>query len=481
MKRILKQEEKRRDEGESVLERKGIKPPTPRGSKLDPYNGQITEWLTHFPKLTAERVREMLTDLGLEAGYSIVRKRVNELRPDKKEKEAVVKVVTPPGHQFQFDWSPYTIADGSTVQLFGCILSWARGHSFEASNNTRQTTVLRFLQASFDSWGGVPHQGVTDSMPGVVDRWELDKPVLNIRFVDFAAYYNFAVLISPRATPRFKGKVERPFLFAELNLFNGREFHSLQHFQETLAWWTREKALKLPHPDTGQPRWQMVEEERPYLQPLPAHPYDTRDVLVPVVDAYGFATCRTNRYRVPDKYIGERVYGCIGADRIEFFDRTVHRINEYERLPDGAGLEVGGGKRKARHDIGLLTDRLATWGDEAALFAAQLREQQRCSGAHMAHLLSLQLQWSLDDIVAAIRHALDYQAIDAKAIERILNARFVPRRLDEQIGNATREHVRTLMAAHPVVQRTLDQYETLKQGDRPHNSKEDDHEPKEET
>jgi transposase len=211
VKRILKQEEKRREEGESVLERKGIKPPTPRGSKLDPYDGQITEWLTHFPKLTAERVREMLTDLGLEVGYSIVRKRVNELRPDKKEKEAVIKVVTPPGHQFQFDWSPYTIADGSTVQLFGCILSWARGHSFEASDNTRQTTVLRYLQASFDSWGGVPHQAVTDSMPGVVDRWELDKPVLNIRFVDFAAYYNFAVLISPRATPRFKGKVERPF------------------------------------------------------------------------------------------------------------------------------------------------------------------------------------------------------------------------------------------------------------------------------
>lgn len=478
MKRILKQEAKRRREGESVLEREGIKPPTPRGSKLDPYDEQITAWLERFPKLTSRRVWEMLQDLGVEVGYSIVRMRVKELRQTKKSKEAVVKVVTPPGHQFQFDWSPYTIADGSTVQLFGCILSWARGHSFEGSDNTRQTTVLRFLQASFDSWGGVPHQGVTDSMPGVVDRWELDEPVLNIRFVDFAAYYDFAVLISPRAMPRFKGKVERPFLFAELNLLNGREFHSLQQFQETLVWWTRERALKLPHPDTGQPRWRMVEEERPYLQPLPAHPYDTRDVLVPVVDAYGFATCLTNRYRLPDKYIGERVYACIGVDHIEFFDRTVHRINDYERLPDGAGLEVGGGKRKARHDIGLLADRLATWGDEATLFAARLSEQQRCSGAHMAHLLGLQVQWSLDDIVAAIRHALDYQAYDAKAIERILDARFLPRRLDEQIGDATRKQVRTMMAAHPVVQRSLDQYETLKQGDPSPDNQEDAHEPK---
>ena len=323
------------------------------------------------------------------------------------------------------------------------------------------------MQDAFESWRGVPHQGVTDSMPGVVDRWELERPILNIRFVDFAAYYNFEVLVSPRAMPRFKGKVERPFWYAELNLLNGRKFYSLQHFRETLAWWTREKALNLPHPDTKRPRWQMLEEERPYLQPLPARPYDTRDVVVPVVDAYGFALYMTNRYRLPDKYIGERVYACIGPDRLEFFDRTVHRITEYERFPDGAGRETEGGKKKQRYDLGLLADRLATWGQETEDFARRLRQQQHYPGPHMAHLLNLQVQWSLDDIVAAIRHAHDYGAWDAHAIERILKARFSPRRFENLIASATKKQVRRIMEAHPVAQRSLDQYQTLVRGDTP--------------
>lgn len=478
VRRILKDAQKRREKGDEVLQR-AVPQRTPRGSKLDPYEGQIKSWLQEYPKLTATRVREMLQDMGVRTGYSIVRTRVKELNKAVRKKEAMVKVVTPPGHQFQFDWSPYSIENDLIVQLFGCILSWARGHYFNASDNTRRSTVLRMLQGAFEEWCGVPYQGVTDSMPGVVDRWELDRPVLNLAFVDFAAYYNFEVLISPRAMPRFKGKVERPFWYAELNLLNGRKFHSLEAFQTSLAWWTRERALKLEHPDTGRQRWQMVEEERPFLQPLPARPYDTRDVAVPLVDVYGFAVYMTNRYRLPDQYIGEKVYALIGPDRIEFVSRTVGKIKEFERLPDGAGRDTGGGTRKQRYDIGLLADRLASWGDEVVDFVAGVRRQQRYPGAHMARLLHLQVEWSLDDIVNAIRHAIEYQAYDAKSIERILITTSTPRKLETRIANATRTQVQKIMDTHPVKQRKLDQYQTLKQGDRPQHTQGDSDEEEE--
>jgi transposase len=466
VRKMLKEATKWRETGDQVLDRV-VSQRTPRGSKLDPYEGQMKSWLEEYPKLTATRVLEMLQDMGADVGYTIVRTRVNELNEAVQKKEAVAKVDTPPGHQFQFDWSPYSIENDLIAQLFGCILSWARGHYFEASDNTRRSTCLRMLQGAFDEWRGVPYQGVTDSMPGVVDRWELGRPILNLAFVDFAAYYNFEVLISPRAMPRFKGKVERPFWYAELNLLNGRKFQSLKAFQETLAWWMKERALKLNHPDTGRPRWQMVEEERPFLQPLPARPYDTRDIAVRLVDVYGFAVYMTNRYRLPDKYIGEKVYSVIGPDRIEFVSSTVGKIKEFERIPDGAGRETGGGTKKQRYDIGLLTDRLVSWGAEAADFAAGIRDRQRYPGSHMSHLLHLQADWSLDDIVAAIRHAIDYQAYDAKSIERILAATATPHKLETRIANVTRTQVRKIMKDHPVKQRKLDQYQTLKQGDKP--------------
>jgi len=467
VRRILKRARKRGEDGESALEREGISVPTPKGSKLDPYKEQISAWLDEYPDLTAQRVHEKLQELGVDVGYSIVRLAVKPIRAQKQapKKKAAIEVITPPGQQCQFDWSPYTIATGEVVQLFSNILSWSRGHFFAAEDNTRQTTTMRDLQASFEDWDGVPHEGVTDSMPGVVDRWELDRPVLNVRFVDFAAYYGIILHIAPRGRGDYKGKVERPFWFAELNFLGGRTFHSLQQLREALEWWVREKAMRQPHPVTKRPRWEMLAEERPYLQPLPAHPYDTRDVVVRVVDAYGFVSHETNRYRLPDKYVGERIFICVGAERLEFFDRTVHRITDHERLPDGAGGKAGEGKRKQRYDQGLLADRLTQWGPEAEAFVRLLRDQQRYAGAHMARLIGLQRAWAADDIVAAIRHALDYRAGDARSVERILTARFSPLKPADQIADTTRRQVRRLMGDNPVVQRPLDQYETLRCGD----------------
>src|SRR5690606_35615452 len=110
---------------------------------------------------------------------------------------------------------------------------------------------------------------------------------LNVRFVDFAAYYGFVVSIAPRGCARYKGKVERPFWFVEQNLLNGRKFSSLEEFKEVLAWWTSERAMRRLHPRTQRPIAEMLNEERPYLKPLPAQPYDTREVLVRMVDTYG--------------------------------------------------------------------------------------------------------------------------------------------------------------------------------------------------
>ena len=50
-------------------------------------------------------------------------------------------------------------------------------------------------------------------------------------------------------------------------------------------------------------------------------------------------------------------------------------------------------------------------------------------------------------------------------MERILEARFAPRRLAEQIADATRSQLRDAMREHPVEQRALSTYETLRVGD----------------
>ncbi len=469
VRKILRDEAKRREMGESAVEREAPPTRTPRASKLDPYEERIAAWLERYDDLTAVRLHELLQDAGFTGGYTIVLDRMRELRKSEDPKDRVEVVTTLPGQQSQFDWSPYRIAEGALrVEVWSCTLSWSRARSFLSSDNQKQTTILNYLKASFDRFGGVPAEGVTDTMSGVVDGWECGLPILNVRFVDFAAYYRFAVHVSPRRTPRYKGKVERPFDYLEKNLLNGRTFPSREAFAEELAWWQDNKAMERPHPETGRPIREMLEEERPYLKPLPARPYDTRDVVFRFVDVYANVLIEGNFYPVPDPLIGQMVYVCIAPDRIEILDRGVHRVAEWERVPDGAGIRVPdpSRSRKTRYDLTLLVERMTEWGPEAEQFAKQLRVHRRCPGPELHHILGLQLQWSADDIVKALGHAMRYDAYEARAVERILETRFKPRRLSEQIAESTRRRIRDLMKDHPVAQRPLSSYETLRTGDR---------------
>jgi len=462
---LLEELAARREQGESALERE-VRPPAPRGSKLDRYRARIEAWLEEYEDLTAVRLHEKLTAQGFDGGYTIVREHLKQLRGRAKPKRAFELVSTPVGQQAQFDWSPYTLPGcEAEVNLWSCTLSWSRGRAFEASDDTRQTTIFNCLKHSFERFGGVPQQCVTDSMPGVVDRWECEQPILNVRFVDFAAFYHFAVDIAPRGCGQYKGKVERPFWFAEQNLLNGRKFASVEEFKEVLAWWTTERAMRRAHPDTHRPIAEMLEAERPHLQPLPARPYDTREVLVRLVDTYGYVRHQTNFYRVPDTHIGELIYVCVDTERIEVFDRGIHRLAEHERLPDGAGLRRGEPGKRRRYDLILLMERLAAWGEVAETFGERLRARKRYAGPELTHLLALQLTWSTEDVVAALEHAMRYDAYDARAVERILEARCKPRSLEGQMAETTRTQIRNAMREHPVRQRSLTEYAALRAGD----------------
>ena len=466
VKRILADEETRRTEGESALERELPTRRAPRPSKLDNYDAQIVAWLEQYPDLTATRLLEKLEAEGFTGKYTVVRQHLKALHAERKPARADQRVETAPGQQGQFDWSPFEIETGEIEELWGFTLSWSRGRSFAAEANKRQSTILRRLDASFTELGGVPSEAVTDTMAGVVDGWECGQPILNVRFVDFAAYYRFAVTISPRRYPKFKGKVERPFRYVDDNFMNGRTFRSREEFRETLAWWRDARAMQRPHPRTGRTIAEMLEEERPYLQPLPRVPYDTRDVVQRLVDSTAHILYETNLYPVPEKSIGALVYACVGPDRLEIFDRGVHRLAEHARLADGAGQIVASNRSKrGRYDVALLQERFAAWGPLAEDFAIKLRLRKRTPGPELDHILKLVVTWSADDIVKALEHATAYGAFDARAVQRILEARHRPRRLSEQIADATRGHIREAMKDQPVEQRALSTYETLRTGD----------------
>jgi hypothetical protein len=136
---ILDEEEQRREEGESAVERELPAARTPKASKLDRYAARIEAWLDLHPHLTAIRLLEKLTEQGFEGGYTIVRTYLRAVRRRRggKTKVAVQIVETLPGQQCQFDWSPCDIERVGKVQLWSCTLSWSRARSFFGGTSAR--------------------------------------------------------------------------------------------------------------------------------------------------------------------------------------------------------------------------------------------------------------------------------------------------------------------------------------------------------
>ncbi len=210
VRRIIRDVNKRRQEGDDALIR-GLPPRrAPRPSKLDPYTEVIADLLARYPNLRATRLHEELCARGFDGGYTIVREHLKKLRPRPAKKPRTL-VQTPAGKQRQFDWSPYELVDGTPIRMFGCVLSYSRYRYARFCTDTRQPTIFRELRRSFEDAGGVAREYVVDTMPGVVDGWDGDEPLLNLRAVDFAVYYDFELHVAPRGDGAYKGKIERTF------------------------------------------------------------------------------------------------------------------------------------------------------------------------------------------------------------------------------------------------------------------------------
>jgi transposase len=114
VRRILRKHRKQRDEGHDVLQDK--KSRVPRQSKLDPFKPLIKELLEKFPNITAQRVYEELCVAGYEGGISILRDRLQAIRPQ-PSKEPIIRFETESGHQGQMNRSSISGRIGVLTRL----------------------------------------------------------------------------------------------------------------------------------------------------------------------------------------------------------------------------------------------------------------------------------------------------------------------------------------------------------------------------
>ncbi len=441
----------------------------PRAQKLDDFRGKVTDLLTRFPDITAQRIFEELRVAGYDGGYTQIKVHVGRVRPLPPPKPSLSTPIYGPGEMAESDWSPYVIdflnGRRAKVQALSYVLVWSRRKRFQVYDRSDLYALMDGHVEIFERLDGAAARCKYDSQKPVVLGWEGQQPIYNPRYLAFAAHYEFAPVAVRRRHPNDKPRTERSLWEFEQSFLNGRRFRDLADMRAQLAAWNdgicdqRRRSAGRPTP------LERYAEERPHLRRLPAHPYDAARVLYRVCSIDGFVSVDGNRYAVPYEHVTDILPVRVTQHELFIYAADLALVARHELAPRGAGHDIvppGVHKPPSRGgaDLDQLQIAFTRMGEDAALFFAGLHTaQQRQAGYHARQILLLRERYATADLAAALRHAHAYGAFECRAIERILAARAAPRRLAEYVAEET---VRRLdEPAGDSFLRDLDEYDRL--------------------
>lgn len=162
---------------------------------------------------------------------------------------------------------------------------------------------------------------------------------------------------------------------------------------------------------------------------------------------------------MPYEYIADIVTVKATENEIIVYSPELKVIAHHERKPIGARKKLEDPahrqSEKVRYGLEPVKDAFLSLGHGADDFLKGLKERHRNCGFQARYILRLKQHYHCEDIHTALMHAMKYYAFDAKAIERILKARFSQRTLESM---AARSASKIFSSLPKIKQRPLTDY-----------------------
>jgi len=256
------------------------------------------------------------------------------------KKNATMHLNHKPGEIMQVDWAGDTtsIIDTDTgeiikVYVFVATLPYS-GYSYvEGFFSMDQECWTTAHANAYKYFGGVTKMIQCDNLKTGVVKHGKDEVELNRSYQELAEHYNAAVVPARVRAPRDKAFVEgtvgviSTFIIAALR---NRQFLSLSDLNEAI----RDRLYEFNHKPFQKKdgsRASLFEEERPFMLPLPAEPFELSQWKIATVGPnYHIAADKMN-YSVPYEYIKQKVDVRLTRGMVEVFF-SGNRICSHVRL-----------------------------------------------------------------------------------------------------------------------------------------------------
>jgi transposase len=409
--------------------------PSQRPSKLDPFKQEIGRMLERYP-YSAAQVFQRLHEQGFDGGYSLVKAYVRTVRP--RWQPAFLTLAFAPGECAQVDWGMLgSVPVGQTqrrLSFFVMVLCYSRMMYVEFTVSQTMEHFLACHQHAFEFFGGIPKTVMVDNLKSAVLQRALgEAPVFNPKYLDFATHNGFTITPCNVGKGNEKGRVENGVGYVKKNFLAGLEVPDFSALAPAARHWLDTIANVRLHGATRDKPTALWHIERPYLSPLPLHPFDIATVSQVRASRQFRITLETNRYSVPAHYAGHALTLKTYPDRLCIYHantliaRHTRRYDRFQDIEDPDHPKPLLEQRKKARDHQLFMRFLAL-SSRAEAYYLKLEERRLNPHHHVRKIVALSDIYAPEAVARAMEDAFTYEAFSSEYIANLLEqrARFTP-------------------------------------------------------
>ena len=335
-----------------------------------------------------------------------------------------------PGDEMQHDTSPHKVVlDGKTIvaQCASLVFGFSRMVFVQYYPCFTRFEAKVFLAEALSFMQGSCRRCIIDNTSVILAAGAGKYAVITPEFLFFSRMFGFEFIAHAVNNPNRKGKIERPFNYAETNFLAHRTFSDWNDLNKQARSWCENVSNHKVKRELGMAPETAFIQEKPYLLMLPEVMPLIYKHFQRIADTQGYINVDTNRYSIPEAHIGRTMEIYQYMDKIDVYYKT-RLIASHQRiigqrgkrsLIKGHHLDLW--RKERQREISEAERQLTGINAILDAYLLQLKSHVRGRGTcTFKQLLNLKKLYPLAAFTSAIEQAARYGLYDMKRVETMI-------------------------------------------------------------